>query len=242
MRIAILLYFTISKNHFITYTILFYNISNIPKLYYFTILLKYYFLSPEANIKNSFLVWLCSICAHFLSLSLSLLSHFSVTYLGLIVLRLWIMGRGSWICDMGFTVLHGCDPVGFWISLCSTSGGFLGFPVLVLIRLWYGFFWVLLCSVVLGWLWCGLVVLVKLQRWRPSVGFAVLNGVTMLSIRWVFGFRCVGCDPVVIWVFLGFAMLCGAGLVVLVKFQRWWERWETEMKEIENYYYHRWKR
>ena len=37
-------YFTISKNCFINYTIPFYNIPNIPKLYYFTILLKYIFL------------------------------------------------------------------------------------------------------------------------------------------------------------------------------------------------------
>ena len=37
-------YFTISKSYFINYTISFYNTHNIPKLYYFTILLKYYFL------------------------------------------------------------------------------------------------------------------------------------------------------------------------------------------------------
>ena len=37
-------YFTISKSYFINYTISFYNAHNIPKLYYFTILLKYYFL------------------------------------------------------------------------------------------------------------------------------------------------------------------------------------------------------
>ena len=40
----ILSYFTIPKNYFINYTIPFHNTPNIPKLYYFTILLKYYFL------------------------------------------------------------------------------------------------------------------------------------------------------------------------------------------------------
>ena len=42
---AIPSYFTISKNYSINYTISFYNTSNIPKLYYFTILLKYYFFN-----------------------------------------------------------------------------------------------------------------------------------------------------------------------------------------------------
>ena len=37
-------YFTISKSYFINYTISFYNTTYIPKLYYFTFLLKYYFL------------------------------------------------------------------------------------------------------------------------------------------------------------------------------------------------------
>ena len=41
---VILPHYTISKNYFINYTIPFYNTLNIPKLYYFTILLKYYFL------------------------------------------------------------------------------------------------------------------------------------------------------------------------------------------------------
>ena len=44
MENVILSYFIISKNYFINYTIPFYNTLNIPKLYYFTILLKYYFL------------------------------------------------------------------------------------------------------------------------------------------------------------------------------------------------------
>ena len=37
-------YFTISRSYFINYNILFYHIPSIQKLYYFTILLKYYFL------------------------------------------------------------------------------------------------------------------------------------------------------------------------------------------------------
>ena len=37
-------YFTILKSYFINYTISFHNMPNIPKLYYFSILLKYYFL------------------------------------------------------------------------------------------------------------------------------------------------------------------------------------------------------
>ena len=41
---AIPSYFTIPKSYFINYIIPFYNTPNIPKLYYFTILLKYYFL------------------------------------------------------------------------------------------------------------------------------------------------------------------------------------------------------
>ena len=44
MVFSILSYFTIPKSHFINYTIPFYNTLNLPKLYYFTILLKYYFL------------------------------------------------------------------------------------------------------------------------------------------------------------------------------------------------------
>ena len=44
MENAILSYFTIPKSYFINYIIPFYNTPNIPKLYYFTILLKYYFL------------------------------------------------------------------------------------------------------------------------------------------------------------------------------------------------------
>ena len=42
---AIPSYFTILKSYFINYTVPFYNIPNIPKLYYFTILLKYYFFN-----------------------------------------------------------------------------------------------------------------------------------------------------------------------------------------------------
>ena len=44
-EISIIFYFTISKSYFINYTIPFYNTPNIPKLYYFTILLKYYFFN-----------------------------------------------------------------------------------------------------------------------------------------------------------------------------------------------------
>ena len=44
LKNATLSYFTIPKNYFINYTILFYNTSYIPKLYYFTFSLKYYFL------------------------------------------------------------------------------------------------------------------------------------------------------------------------------------------------------
>ena len=44
MVFSILSYFTISKNYFINYTIPFYNIPNIPKLYFFFILFKYSFL------------------------------------------------------------------------------------------------------------------------------------------------------------------------------------------------------
>ena len=57
----------------------------------------------------------------------------------------------------------------------------------------------MLCGAGLTVLW--IAVLVKLQQWRRRVGLAVLDGVAVLSIRWVFGFRRVGCDPVVIWVF-----------------------------------------
>ena len=38
-------YFTIPKSYFINYTIPFYNIPYIQKLYYFTFLLKYYFFN-----------------------------------------------------------------------------------------------------------------------------------------------------------------------------------------------------
>ena len=41
---AILYFYTISKNNFITYTIPFYNSTHIKKLYSFTFSLKYYFL------------------------------------------------------------------------------------------------------------------------------------------------------------------------------------------------------
>ena len=52
---AIPSYFTILKSYFINYTVPFYNIPNIPKLYYFTILLKYYFF-------NLSLLFLSNIC------------------------------------------------------------------------------------------------------------------------------------------------------------------------------------
>ena len=45
MENVILSYFTIPKSYFINYTIQFYNTPSIPKLYYFTILLKYYFFN-----------------------------------------------------------------------------------------------------------------------------------------------------------------------------------------------------
>jgi len=45
MENVILSYFTIPKIYFVNYTILFYNRPNIPKLYYFNILLKYYFFN-----------------------------------------------------------------------------------------------------------------------------------------------------------------------------------------------------
>ena len=41
---VILSYFTISKNYFIRYTVLFYNTLNISKFYFFPILFKYSFL------------------------------------------------------------------------------------------------------------------------------------------------------------------------------------------------------
>ena len=44
LKNATLSYFTIPKNYFINYTIPFYNTPYIPKLYYFTFSLKYYFL------------------------------------------------------------------------------------------------------------------------------------------------------------------------------------------------------
>ena len=44
LKNATLSYFTISKSHFINYTIPFYNTPYIQKLYYFTFSLKYYFL------------------------------------------------------------------------------------------------------------------------------------------------------------------------------------------------------
>ena len=109
--IPILSYFTILKSYFMNYTLPFYNTPNIPKLYYFTILLKYYFLiilEEEGKHKKHFFYSSSLIFFSFLSLSLSL----SLCYLGLIVhrfvclwdrrsvLRLWIMGHGSWICDM----------------------------------------------------------------------------------------------------------------------------------------------
>ena len=45
MVFSILSYFTISKSHFINYTIPFYNTPNIPKLYFFPILFKYSFFN-----------------------------------------------------------------------------------------------------------------------------------------------------------------------------------------------------
>ena len=45
LKNSIISYFTIPKNYFINYTILFYNKPYIQKLYYFTFLLKYYFFN-----------------------------------------------------------------------------------------------------------------------------------------------------------------------------------------------------
>ena len=45
MRNAILFYLIILKSYFINYTIPFYDTPNIPKLYSFTILLKYFFFN-----------------------------------------------------------------------------------------------------------------------------------------------------------------------------------------------------
>ena len=39
-------YFTILKNYFINYTILFYNTPNIPKLYFFSLFIKIFYFIP----------------------------------------------------------------------------------------------------------------------------------------------------------------------------------------------------
>ena len=104
-QIPILSYFTILKSYFINYTIQFYNTLNISKLYYFIILLKYYFLivmEEEGKHKKHF--FFCPLSFFFFhsfrSLSLSLLSHFSV---------IWV-----WLCSGSCT----CEIVG----LCSGCG------------------------------------------------------------------------------------------------------------------------
>ena len=146
-------------------------------------LLKYYFLSPKANIKNSFLVWLCSVCAHFLSLS---------CLTSLLLIWVWLCsglcsGCGSWVVDREFVI---------WVSLCSMVVirwvfgfcrawwhdmgfamlsiqwvfGFLGFAMLVVIWLWYRFFGFRHAL----WCWVGCAMscgLVKLQRWRDRDNF-----------------------------------------------------------------------
>ena len=128
-RIPILSYFTIPKDHFINYTIPFYNTSNIPKVYYFTFLLKYYFLSPKGKHKKHFFLFVLSFLS-FLPLSLSYLTSLLLIWVWLCsgsclwdhgsVLRLWIVGLcsdcGSWVVDREFViwVFVGCDPVGFY--------------------------------------------------------------------------------------------------------------------------------
>ena len=123
-----------------------------------------------------------------------------------------VVDRGSWIVNSWY---------GFHRAQWLWSSGFLGFAVLdgvaVLVSpclmVWYGFcraqhlvgFWVSPC-----WLWFG-----------GFLGFIVLNGIVALvspcsmawygfcrarwchcaQHPWVFGFRCVGYDSIVIWVF-----------------------------------------
>ena len=116
-------YFTILKSYSINYTIPFYNTSNIPKLYYFTILLKYYFLIVLGKHKKHFFIRPLSFFfipspSLSLSLSLSLLSGFDCAPVRA-SMRSWVyalvVNRGSWIvnlwygfmglcssCDMGF--------------------------------------------------------------------------------------------------------------------------------------------
>ena len=132
------------------YIIPFYNTSSIPKLYYFTILLKCYFLSPQGKHKTHFFY----LSSDFFSfLPLSLLSHFSINYLGLIKLR--FVPVISWVC---------APVLDRDTSFCGSWYGSM-------LRLWVyapmGFCW--LCSDS-GFL---LVMVVRF------VGLAVLNGVTI---------------------------------------------------------------
>ena len=131
------------------------------------------------------MVWLCSLSLYYLSRfdCAPVVDHEFVIWVSLcsmVVIR-WVFG----FCRVG------CDSVGFWVSLCSMAllrwfhhaqwrdmgfvvldgvtvlsiRGFLGFAVLVMIRLWYEFFGfrhVLWCWV--SWaVGCGLV---NLQRWE----------------------------------------------------------------------------
>ena len=186
------------------YSILFYHLKKLLYYLYHTILqylqhpktllfyhfIKILFFKSRSKHKNSFLVWLCSACAHFLSLSCPT---------SLLLIWVWLCsdlcsGCGSWVVDREFVI---------WVSPCS----------MVVIRWIFGF---------------------HRAQWHHHFGFAVLDGVAVLSIWWIFGFHHVGFDPVVIWVFwvspcsvvLGW-LCCGllcCGLAVLVKLQRWRRR------------------
>ena len=128
MGIAILLYFTISKSHFITYVIPFYNTSSIQKLYYFTILLKYHFFKSKGKHKKQYFLFVLSHFFHsFLSLS---------CLTSLLLIWVWLCfgmcsSCGSWFVDREFVmwVFVGCDPVGFcwlwgsdlWVWPCSMA-------------------------------------------------------------------------------------------------------------------------
>ena len=99
-------YFTILKSYSINYTIPFYNTSNLPKLYYFTILLKYYFLIVLGKHKKHFFIRPLSfffIPSLSLSLSLSLLSGFDCAPVRA-SMRSWVMDREFVIWVHGFVL------------------------------------------------------------------------------------------------------------------------------------------
>ena len=131
--------FTILKSYFINYIIPFYNTPNIPKLYYFTILLKYYFLivlEEEGKHKHFFIHHLSFFffIPLSLSLSLSLLSHFSV-------IEVWLCS-GSCVCE----IVGLCSGCGSWVVDREFVIWVRGF----MLQLWYG---VLL--VVFRWVFVG---------------------------------------------------------------------------------------